>query len=66
MEEEVDSGKNQLAEFMERVKYIPLRLTLSERKLLRLCEASLNVTYWQNFVILISGEGSARLRNSGT
>lgn len=43
MEEEADSGKNQLAEFTERVKYIPLRLTFSERKLLRLCEASLNV-----------------------
>ena len=49
MEEEVDSGKNQLAEFMERVKYIPLRLTLSERKLLRLCEASLNVNQCFNF-----------------
>ena len=43
VEEEADSGKNQLAEFTDRVKYIPLRLTFSERKLLRLCEAALNV-----------------------
>ena len=34
-EEEGASGLSQLAEFTDRVKYIPLRLTLSERKLLR-------------------------------
>ena len=42
--EEVDSGKNTLAEFTERVKFIPLRLTFGERKQLRLCEAALNVS----------------------
>ena len=39
------SGSNQQAEFIERVKYIPLRLTWSERKSLRLCEAALNVSF---------------------
>ena len=43
-EEKEEGGKTQLAEFMERTKYIPLRLTLSERKVLRLCEAALNVS----------------------
>ena len=39
-----ESSSSQQAEFIERVKYIPLRLTLSERKSLRLCEAALNVS----------------------
>ena len=43
-EENEEGGKTQLTEFMERTKYIPLRLTLSERKVLRLCEAALNVS----------------------
>ena len=42
---EESSSSQQQAEFIERVKYIPLRLTLSERKSLRLCEAALNVSY---------------------
>ena len=33
--EELESSKAVLAEFVERVRYIPLRLTLSERKTLR-------------------------------
>ena len=33
-----------MQEFIERTKYIPIRLNLSERKLLRLCEAALNVS----------------------
>ena len=37
------SQQSQIQEFMERTKYIPIRLTLPERKLLRLCEAALNV-----------------------
>ena len=43
-----ESSSNQQAEFIERVKYIPLRLTWSERKSLRLCEAALNVSieFW--------------------
>ena len=40
-----ESSSSQQAEFIERVKYIPLRLTWSERKSLRLCEAALNVSY---------------------
>ena len=43
-DDEVDSNKNQLAEFTERGKFIPLRLTFGKRKLLRLCEAALNVS----------------------
>merc|ERR1719289_467091 len=54
MEEEMDSGKNQLAEFIERVKYIPLRLTLSERKSLRLCEAALNVSEYTDKVDILT------------
>jgi len=54
VEEEADSGKNQLAEFTERVKYIPLRLTFSERKLLRLCEASLNVSEYTDKVDILT------------
>jgi len=54
MDEDVDSGKNQLAEFTERVKYIPLRLTLSERKLLRLCEAALNVSEYTDKVDILT------------
>ena len=50
--EDSDSGKSQLAEFTDRVKYIPLRLTFSERKLLRLVEAALNVSCGRSFFIL--------------
>ena len=39
-----NSQQSQLQEFIERTKYIPIRLNLSERKLLRLCEAALNVS----------------------
>lgn len=53
-DEEVDSGKNQLAEFTERVKYIPLRLTFGERKLLRLCEAALNVSEYTDKVDILT------------
>lgn len=41
---EASSKQSQLQEFTERTKYIPIRLSLSERKLLRLCEAALNVS----------------------
>ena len=48
------SKQSQLQEFAERTKYIPIRLSLSERKLLRLCEAALNVRYRRRlFSILI-------------
>ena len=40
-----NSKQSQLQEFAERTKYIPIRLSLSERKLLRLCEAALNVRH---------------------
>jgi len=53
-DEEVDSGKNQLAELTERVKYIPLRLTFGERKLLRLCEAALNVSEYTDKVDILT------------
>jgi len=50
--EEASSG--QQAEFIERVKYIPLRLTLSERKSLRLCEAALNVSEYTDKVDILT------------
>merc|ERR1712112_714760 len=50
--EEASSG--QQAEFIERVKYIPLRLTLNERKLLRLCEAALNVSEYTDKVDILT------------
>jgi len=43
-----------LAEFTERVKYIPLRLTLNERKSLRLCEAALNVSEYTDKVDILT------------
>jgi len=45
---------SQLEEFKERTKYIPLRLTLSERKQLRLCEATLNVSEYTDKVDILS------------
>ena len=39
-----NSQQSQMQEFIDRTKYIPIRLDLSERKLLRLCEAALNVS----------------------
>ena len=47
-----NSQQSQLQEFIERTKYIPIRLTLSERKLLRLCEAALNVSYFLKYKLL--------------
>ena len=40
-----NSQQSQMQEFIDRTKYIPIRLDLSERKLLRLCEAALNVEF---------------------
>jgi len=45
---------SQLAEFEDRTKYIPLRLTFSERKILRLCEATLNVSEYTDKVDILS------------
>ena len=55
-----ESSSSQQAEFIERVKYIPLRLTWSERKSLRLCEAALNVSY-RIFLLL----GTAQFEGRG-
>jgi len=43
-----------VVEFTERVKYIPLRLTLNERKKLRLCEAALNVSEYTDKVDILT------------
>ncbi|KAJ3013577.1 hypothetical protein HKX48_005663 [Thoreauomyces humboldtii] len=48
--------------FLERAKYIPLRLTLEERKFLRLLEAGLNVSeYTDKIDILSYGSKSKRI-----
>jgi len=47
---------------LERAKYIPLRLDLSERKLLRLCEAALNVSEYTDKVDILTWQSkSARI-----
>jgi len=48
------SVSSQLADFTDRAKYVPLRLTLSERKILRLCEATLNVSEYTDKVDILS------------
>jgi len=48
------SISSQLEDFTDRAKYIPLRLNLAERKLLRLCEASLNVSEYTDKVDILS------------
>jgi len=49
-----ESPGSPLAEFTERTKYIPLRLTWSERKSLRLCEAALNVSEYTDKVDILT------------
>lgn len=49
-----DCVASPLSEFTERVKYIPLRLTLNERKSLRLCEAALNVSEYTDKVDILT------------
>jgi len=41
-------------DLIERAKYVPLRLTLNERKLLRLCEAALNVSEYTDKVDILT------------
>merc|ERR1711936_68071 len=41
-------------EFIDRTKFIPLRLTLPQRKLLRLCEATLNVSEYTDKVDILT------------
>jgi len=48
------SQQTQMQEFIERTKYIPLRLTLPQRKLLRLCEATLNVSEYTDKVDILT------------
>lgn len=43
-----------LINITERTKYVPLRLTLPERKLLRLCEATLNVSEYTDKVDILT------------
>ena len=52
-------GKNSRNDLLERSKYVPLRLTLNERKLLRLCEAALNVSEYTDKVecVKVGGNG---------
>jgi len=48
------SKESILADFIERVKFIPVRLTINERKMLRLCEASLNVSEYTDKVDILT------------
>lgn len=47
-------AKNSGSDLLERAKYVPLRLTLHERKLLRLCEAALNVSEYTDKVDILT------------
>lgn len=49
-----ESNKSQMSDFIERVRYIPLRLNLQERKYLRLCEAALNVSEYTDKVDILT------------
>merc|ERR1719342_1402994 len=49
-----NSQQSQMQEFIDRTKYIPIRLDLSERKLLRLCEAALNVSEYTDKVDILT------------
>jgi len=49
-----EESKGQMAEFIDRVRYIPLRLNLQERKMLRLCEAALNVSEYTDKVDILT------------
>ena len=49
-----NSQQSQMQEFIDRTKYIPIRLDLSERKLLRLCEAALNVIEYTDKVDILT------------
>jgi len=72
-EEEADVGEDGLSSspvrvtleevgewFTERAKYIPVRLNLKERKMLRLLEAALQVSEYTDKVDIISFKGKAR------
>eukprot|EP00088_Acartia_fossae_P015987 TRINITY_DN1889_c0_g1_i15.p1 TRINITY_DN1889_c0_g1~~TRINITY_DN1889_c0_g1_i15.p1 ORF type:complete len:593 (-),score=122.50 TRINITY_DN1889_c0_g1_i15:501-2279(-) len=49
-----NSAEDLLANIIDRAKYVPLRLTLPERKLLRLCEATLNVSEYTDKVDILT------------
>ena len=50
------NGKLPADWFLQRAKYIPLRLTLEERKFLRLLEATLNVSEYTDKVDIVSNK----------
>merc|ERR1719347_2429195 len=53
--ENTSSSKPEIkSDLVERAKFIPLRLTLPERKMLRLCEAALNVSEYTDKVDILT------------
>ncbi|CAI2196236.1 16433_t:CDS:10, partial [Funneliformis geosporum] len=57
----ISSGNTSFGDWIEdRARYIPLRLTMEERKLLRLLEAALNVSEYTDKIDILTYSGKAR------
>jgi hypothetical protein len=61
-----DALPSRRSNMAERSKYIPLRLTHKERKLLHLLEASLNVSQYTDRVDVIQGDNQSPMKNLKT
>ena len=65
-DDDSNSGPSDSHDFYERAKYIPMRLSLKERKLLRLLEATLNVSEYTDKVDSLSINANKRIFNQVT